>query len=150
MWCRPRAASTRPSCSRSAAQLGPLSTFAAPTIVKRLVDHAEQAGLAPRRCGARFKTIVYGGAPMYVADIQRALRVMGPRFVQIYGQGETPMTITALSRAHLADTAHPRHLERLASVGVAQTPVRGARRRRAGPRAAGRRDRRGAGARRHA
>ena len=28
---------------------------------------------------------------MYVADIQRALRVMGPRFVQIYGQGETPM-----------------------------------------------------------
>ena len=35
---------------------------------------------------------------MYVADIQRALRVMGPRFVQIYGQGETPMVATALSR----------------------------------------------------
>ena len=61
---------------------------------------------------------------MYVADIQRALRVMGPRFVQIYGQGETPMVGTVLSRADLADTAHPRHLLRIASVGVAQTPVR--------------------------
>jgi long-chain acyl-CoA synthetase len=61
---------------------------------------------------------------MYAADIQRALRVMGPRFVQIYGQGESPMVGTALSRHHLQDTAHPRHAERLASVGVAQTPVR--------------------------
>ena len=103
--------------------LGPLSTFAAPTIVKRLVDHAEAAGLTPDDAGKSFKTIVYGGAPMYAADIQRALRVMGPRFVQIYGQGETPMTATALSRATLMDTPHPRHAERIASVGVAQTPV---------------------------
>jgi long-chain acyl-CoA synthetase len=104
-------------------QVGPLSTFAAPTIVKRLVDHAEAAGLGPHEAARSFKTIVYGGAPMYLADIQRALRVMGPRFVQIYGQGETPMVGTALSRQHLADRGHPRHLERLASVGVAQTPV---------------------------
>jgi long-chain acyl-CoA synthetase len=48
---------------------------------------------------------------------------MGPRFVQIYGQGETPMTATALARHHIADATHPRHLERLGSVGVAQTPV---------------------------
>ena len=98
---------------------GPLSMFAAPTIIKRLVDHAEATG----EPGEGFKTIVYGGAPMYAADIERALRVMGPRFVQIYGQGETPMVGTALSRAHLADTAHPRHAQRIASVGVAQTPV---------------------------
>lgn len=104
--------------------LGPLSTFAAPTIVKRLVDHAEECGIAPADCARAFKTIVYGGAPMYRADIERALRIMGPRFVQIYGQGETPMVGTALSRAVLADTAHPRHAERVASVGVAQTPVR--------------------------
>ena len=104
-------------------QLGPLSTFAAPTIVKRLVDHAEQAQLSPEDSARAFKTIVYGGAPMYAADIQRALRVMGPRFVQIYGQGETPMVGTALSRVHLGDSTHPRHLQRLASVGVAQTPV---------------------------
>jgi long-chain acyl-CoA synthetase len=103
--------------------LGPLSLFAAPTIVGRLVDHAEAAGLSPDDCARSFKTIVYGGAPMYVADIQRALRVMGPRFVQIYGQGETPMVGTALSRADLSDNAHARYLQRIASVGVAQTPV---------------------------
>jgi long-chain acyl-CoA synthetase len=99
--------------------VGRLSMFAAPTIVKRLVDHAEATGAD----GSGFKTIVYGGAPMYVADIQRAIRVMGHRFVQIYGQGESPMVITSLQRSHLADTAHARHAQRLASVGVAQTPV---------------------------
>lgn len=99
--------------------VGRLSMFAAPTIVKRLVDHAEASGAD---C-AGFKTIVYGGAPMYAADIGRAIRVMGPRFVQIYGQGESPMVITALSRARIVDTAHPRHAQRLASVGIPQTPV---------------------------
>jgi len=102
-----------------AAALGRLSMFAAPTIVKRLVDHAQATGAD---C-AGFKTIVYGGAPMYAADIERAIRVMGQRFVQIYGQGETPMVGTALGRRFLYDTAHPRHAQRLASVGVAQTPV---------------------------
>ncbi|MCA0328060.1 MAG: AMP-binding protein [Proteobacteria bacterium] len=104
--------------------VGPLSMFAAPTIVGRLVEHAASQGLSPVDCAQSFKTIVYGGAPMYVADIQRALAVMGPRLVQIYGQGETPMVGTALSRADLADAAHPRHLQRIASVGCAQTPVR--------------------------
>jgi long-chain acyl-CoA synthetase len=103
--------------------LGPLTTFAAPTIVKRLVDYAEAQGLTPADAAASFKTIVYGGAPMYAADIARALRIMGPRFVQIYGQGETPMAATALARRHLSDTAHPQHRQRMASVGVAQTPV---------------------------
>ncbi|MGK2942772.1 MAG: class I adenylate-forming enzyme family protein [Immundisolibacter sp.] len=102
-----------------APRLGPMSLFAAPTMVNRLVDHAQAQHLG----GDGFKTIVYGGGPMYVADIQRAMRVMGPRFVQIYGQGESPMTITALSRGQLVDSAHPRHLERIASVGVAQTAV---------------------------
>ncbi|HEY8608441.1 MAG TPA: AMP-binding protein [Noviherbaspirillum sp.] len=104
-------------------RLGPLSTFAAPTIVRRLVDHAEAAGLDHATVGRAFKTIVYGGAPMYLADIRRALQVMGPRFVQIYGQGESPMVGTALPRAILSDTGHPRYLERIASVGIAQTPV---------------------------
>ena len=103
--------------------VGPLSMFAAPTIVKRLVDHAEQTSLTPLDCERAFKTIVYGGAPMYAADIQRALRIMGPRFVQIYGQGESPMVGTALSRFHLSDSTHPEHAQRLASIGIAQTPV---------------------------
>jgi long-chain acyl-CoA synthetase len=51
------------------------------------------------------------------------MALMGDRFVQIYGQGESPMTITALSRDLHADREHPRHLARLASVGVAQSCV---------------------------
>lgn len=105
-------------------QLGPLSLFAAPTIVNRIVAEAVERGATHNDCARAFKTIVYGGAPMYTADIQRAMAVMGPRFVQIYGQGETPMTGTVLSRHHLADAAHPRHEQRIASIGVAQTPVR--------------------------
>jgi long-chain acyl-CoA synthetase len=96
-----------------------VAMFAAPTMVKRLVDHARTAN--PPLDGIR--TIVYGGGPMYLADIRDALAVMGQRFVQIYGQGESPMTITALGRHHFADSAHPRHLERLASVGVAQSGI---------------------------
>jgi long-chain acyl-CoA synthetase len=98
---------------------GGVAMFAAPTMVKRLVDHARAAH--PPLDG--IKTVVYGGGPMYLADIQAALAVMGQRFVQIYGQGESPMRITALGREHFADTTHPRHLQRLASVGVAQSGI---------------------------
>jgi len=96
-----------------------IAMFAAPTMVKRLVEHQ---GARRARIDA-LKTIVYGGGPMYVADLQKGLSVFGNRFVQIFGQGESPMCITALSRAAHADTAHPRYLQRLASVGVAQTGI---------------------------
>ena len=98
---------------------GGMTLFAAPTMVHRLVAHAEQ--WSPPLEG--LKTIVYGGGPMYLQDIKRALEVMGPRFVQIYGQGESPMTITALSRFHILDRRHPRHDARLASVGIAQSAM---------------------------
>ena len=96
-----------------------VSLFAAPTMVRRLVDHVAAANVD---C-AGIKTIVYGGGPMYLADILRALDVLGDRLVQIYGQGESPMTITALARDHLRDRAHPRYRERIASVGVAHSVV---------------------------
>ncbi len=102
-----------------AQQLGNLTLFAAPTMVKRLVDRIVATGASAEG----FKTIVYGGGPMYVEDIRTALEVMGNRFVQIYGQGETPMTITALSRDTLADRNHPRWAQRIASVGCAQSLV---------------------------
>jgi long-chain acyl-CoA synthetase len=88
-------------------------------MVRRLVDRARQEGAD----GDGLRTIVYGGGPMYVQDIEEAVSVMGPRFVQIYGQGESPMTITALARALVADRAHPRWRERLGSVGLAQSCV---------------------------
>jgi long-chain acyl-CoA synthetase len=96
-----------------------VSMFAAPTMVRRLVDRAK----TEESNGDGIRTIVYGGGPMYVADIEEAVAVMGPRFVQIYGQGESPMAITALSRALVADRSHKRWRERLASVGVAQSCV---------------------------
>jgi long-chain acyl-CoA synthetase len=99
--------------------VGRLAMFAAPTMVKRLVDHVEATGAD---CSG-IKTIVYGGGPMYLPDIERALAVMGDRFVQIYGQGESPMTITALAREQIGARGHPRWRERLGSVGVAQTLV---------------------------
>lgn len=102
-----------------AGSLASISVFAAPTMVRRLVDHVASSD----RNVDGFKSIVYGGGPMYLADIERARRVMGPRFVQIYGQGETPMTITYLPRAVIEDDTHPRWKERLASVGIRQAVV---------------------------
>ncbi|GMG83485.1 long-chain fatty acid--CoA ligase [Paralimibaculum aggregatum] len=102
-----------------APRLGDVSMFAAPTMVRRLVDRARAAGAG----GEGIRTVVYGGGPMYLADIVEAVAVMGPRFVQIYGQGESPMTITALARELVADRSHPRWRERLASVGLAQACV---------------------------
>jgi long-chain acyl-CoA synthetase len=60
---------------------------------------------------------------MYLADLDRAHAVFGHRLAQIYGQGESPMCITALDKRAHADTAHPRHRERLASAGTAQLVV---------------------------
>ena len=100
-----------------ARQLDNVVMFAAPTMVRRLVDAAKRRG----ENGEGIRTIIYGGGPMYLADIREAIAVMGQRFVQIYGQGESPMTITALGREWHMKTGHPRYLERLASVGTAQS-----------------------------
>jgi long-chain acyl-CoA synthetase len=96
-----------------------VTLFGAPTMVKRLAAHpavgrSEHPGL---------KTVVYGGGPMYLADLDQAHEAFGYRLAQIYGQGESPMCITALDKRAHADTAHPRHRERLASVGSAQLVV---------------------------
>ena len=93
--------------------------FAAPTMVKRFVESPEIGSLEV----PRLDTIVYGGGPMYVSDTLRALDTLGPRLWQIYGQGETPCTISYLSRELHAASGHPRFLERLASVGMARTGI---------------------------
>ncbi len=93
--------------------------FFAPTMVTRLLS---APGISDADL-SNLKTIVYGGAPMYVEDCLKALHLLGPKLVQIYGQGESPMTITAVSREIHTESGHPRYLERLASVGPAQTGV---------------------------
>jgi acyl-CoA synthetase (AMP-forming)/AMP-acid ligase II len=94
------------------------SIFLAPTMVKRLIEHGSVADLKP---GA-LKFITYGGAPMYVSDLTRAMEILGDRaLTQLYGQGESPMTITHLSRDMHAAKDHPRWEQRLASAGLPDT-----------------------------
>jgi fatty-acyl-CoA synthase len=88
------------------------SAFLAPTMVQRLVQTGRPR---PRN----LRTVVYGGGPMYVESLKKAMATFGPIFVQLYGQGEAPMTITGLRRSdHLGadDTI-------LGSVGYARSGV---------------------------
>ncbi len=94
-----------------------VTLFGAPTMVTRLVNHPAAGSAAVDN----LRTLYFGGAPMYVEDLKQALELFGPRLTQIYGQGESPMTITSL----------PKHLlgmdgvsdEVLASTGFARTGV---------------------------
>jgi long-chain acyl-CoA synthetase len=88
--------------------------FLAPTMVKRLIDHPVAADIRP----GEIRTISYGGAPMYVSDLKKSLDLLGNVMVQLYGQGESPMTITCLSREAHANRGHPKWEERLASAGL--------------------------------
>jgi acyl-CoA synthetase (AMP-forming)/AMP-acid ligase II len=93
--------------------------FFAPTMIVRLMgsDAISDSALA------NLRTIIYGGGPMYTQDLLGALDVFGYKLVQIYGQGESPMTITYLSKFAHADRDLPRYFERLSSVGVPRTDV---------------------------
>ncbi len=98
---------------------GNISFFAAPTMVSRLIDHPGFAAADHRG----LRTIIYGGAPMHFETLIRGLDLLGPKFAQIYGQGEVPMTITALSKDIHADTSRPRWREIMGSVGLPRANV---------------------------
>jgi acyl-CoA synthetase (AMP-forming)/AMP-acid ligase II len=68
------------------------------------------------------ESVCYGGAPMFAADLSTAMDLFGPVFVQIYGQGEAPMTITVLSADDHREFAAAED-NRIGSVGVARTDV---------------------------
>jgi long-chain acyl-CoA synthetase len=92
--------------------------FMAPTqIVKMLEDH-----VPGRHDLSSLKAICYGGAPIYVDQLKRAMETFGPVFVQLYGQGEAPITITGLSAA-----AHQKLLAandpRIGSAGQVRTDI---------------------------
>jgi acyl-CoA synthetase (AMP-forming)/AMP-acid ligase II len=70
------------------------SSFLAPTMVQRLCAEIGRHAVQP----TNLRTIVYGGGPMYVEDIRSAKQRLGGVFIQVYGQGEAPMTITGLRR----------------------------------------------------
>jgi long-chain acyl-CoA synthetase len=101
------------------ARHGNVAMFAAPTMITRLVNHAKAGSTDTRG----LKTLIYGGAAMYLADLRRALALFGPKLYQLYGQGESPMTITGLDKAAHADATHPNYEEHLRGAGVARTGV---------------------------
>ena len=69
------------------------NTWMVPTQIVMLTEAAPPDPDLPN-----LRYVVYGGAPMTPAATERALRKFGPIFVQLYGQGETPMTATVLRR----------------------------------------------------
>jgi long-chain acyl-CoA synthetase len=93
--------------------------FLAPTMVNRLIRHPDMSA-----CDlSHLRSIVYGGAPMYLDDLKSALRIVGPRLVQIYGQGETPNTISFLPSKFHIGIPDARLDAALNSVGVPRTGI---------------------------
>jgi len=93
--------------------------FGAPTMVKLLID----SPAVERYDHGSMKALNYGGAPMLVEDLKEAMGKLGPCLVQLFGQAESPMTITYLShRDHVLDGT-PDQMRRLASAGIPRTDV---------------------------
>jgi acyl-CoA synthetase (AMP-forming)/AMP-acid ligase II len=93
--------------------------FAAPTMIRLLLDHpaVEKYDLGS------LKALNYGGAPMLVKDLTEAVKKLGPCLVQLFGQAESPMTITYLPQwAHVIDGASDQ-AARLGSAGIQRTDV---------------------------
>jgi len=87
--------------------------FVAPTMIVRLLDGDPKHDTSTLCC------VVYGGAPIHIEHLRAAVRRFGPIFVQLYGQGEAPMTISVLpARDHLSAEE-----EVLRSAGFVRTGV---------------------------
>lgn len=105
------------SFCETVASYGITNTWLVPTQIKMLLNYSE----LEKWDLSSLKWVVYGGSPMYVEDLKEALRRIGPVFVQLYGQGETPMTGTYL-RAQEHVTEGP-EAKRLASCGHVRSGI---------------------------
>lgn len=92
-----------------------VSMFLVPTMVSRLL-RAPRIDALPIE---HLRQIIYGGAPMPLPDLRRALDRFGLRLAQLYGAGETPMTIAMLPAAAHAD----RRDTNLGSAGHPRTAI---------------------------
>jgi acyl-CoA synthetase (AMP-forming)/AMP-acid ligase II len=93
--------------------------FCAPTMVKLMID----SPLVGKYDHRSLKALCCGGGPMMVADIRKAIETFGPVLLQLYGQGESPMTITCLPQwGHILNGSE-RQLKRLSSAGIPRTDV---------------------------
>jgi acyl-CoA synthetase (AMP-forming)/AMP-acid ligase II len=93
-------------------------SFLAPTQIVALLEHSEARGADL----STVRAVIYGGGPMYVEHILRALELWGPVWIQLFGQGESPMTGTYLRREdHMG--SGPDRLRRLGSIGIPRTDM---------------------------
>jgi acyl-CoA synthetase (AMP-forming)/AMP-acid ligase II len=92
--------------------------FLAPTQIVRMLED-----FVPGEFDlSSLKAICYGGAPIYVEHLKRAIEAFGSVFAQIYGQGEAPITITGLSPAAHAELLAAGD-DRIGSAGTIRTDV---------------------------
>jgi len=98
---------------------GITNMFAAPTMVKLMVDSPALGNYDL----SSLKSLNYGGAPMLVEDLKEAMAKLGPCLVQLFGQAESPMTITGLPHRDHVREGSPEQMERLASAGIERTDV---------------------------
>ena len=94
--------------------------FLAPTMIHMLTT----SGAHRDYDLASLHTVFYGGGPMYVEQQQAAVRMFGPIFCQLFGQGEAPMLCTTLPKAEHLAADDPVKQRRLASAGRETTAVR--------------------------
>jgi acyl-CoA synthetase (AMP-forming)/AMP-acid ligase II len=93
--------------------------FAAPTMVKLLVESPEVDAVDL----SSMRRIIYGGAPTHVEDLKKAIEKIGPCLTQLYGLGETPMTITYLPHEDHVLEGTEDQMKRLAAAGIPRTGV---------------------------
>jgi len=93
--------------------------FAAPTMVKLLVD----SPALDQYDHSSLRALNYGGAPMLVEDLKKAMEKLGNCLVQLFGQAESPMTITYLPHGDHVLDGTPEQMKRLASAGFPRTDV---------------------------
>ncbi len=93
--------------------------FMAPAMIKRLITSPEidQYDLSSLKC------IHYGGAPIYEEDLKAAVKKMGQVFVQLFGQAESPMTISYLRKEEHLLEGTEEQMKRLTSAGIPRTDL---------------------------
>jgi len=93
--------------------------FVAPTMVKLMIE----SPAVDRYDHSSLKSVNYGGGPMMVEDLKAAMAKLGSCLVQLFGQAESPMTITYLPhRDHVLEGTEEQ-MKRLASAGIPRTDV---------------------------
>lgn len=102
-----------------AAKVCNLTFFVPPTVLRRMYgsDELRDADLA------NVKTILVGASPVYESDLRGGLALFGPKIWNGYGQGESPCTITAMSKRMIDDAIRNDDRKRLISVGIARTGI---------------------------